>query len=188
MMCGIPTLMLSRLEQLLLLILTQRGKIKRCVPSQVRAMVYGIIKLKIKRRGGQVLVNISSLVMSVGFSLMVIGVRFIMVKNNLKLGKPSNVRLKAFKKEWSHLLPAGLLVFLIGFFSPSFSLSVEEAKSIASTGGVLFGLGIPQYVQWDKGRGNEEQIKKSANTIGKWAWALYIVGGILVIGSPFIKW
>jgi len=134
------------------------------------------------------MIKVSLILLSVGLAMMVIGVRLIMVKNSLQASKLSNERLKLLKKEWLYLLPAGIIVFLIGFFSPYFQLSVEQAKNIAITGGVLFGLGIPQFSQWKLGQGTEEQVKKSAKQLKKWAWVIAIIGGILVIISPFIMW
>ena len=121
-----------------------------------------------------------------GFLLMVTGVRFIMVRNSLRASKPSKERLKMLKKEWLYLLPGGVIVFLIGFFSPHCQLSVEEAKIIANTGLALFGLGIPQYCQWKYGRGTDKQVKNFVKQLKKYAWVITIIGLVLVLVSPII--
>ncbi|MCJ7744484.1 MAG: hypothetical protein MUO99_08040 [Dehalococcoidales bacterium] len=132
------------------------------------------------------MVNISLVLLSLGLSLMVLGVRFVMVRNSLRVSKPSDERLKLLKKEWLYLLPAGFIVFLIGFFSPHFKVSVEEARNLASTGGVLFVLGIPQFSQWKLGRGTEEKVRKSAEQLKKLAWVIAVIGFILALVSPFV--
>lgn len=120
----------------------------------------------------------------VGLFLMVMGVRLMMVRNSLKASRPSNVRLKQLEKEWKFLLPLGFVVFLIGFFSPLLQVSVELAKSIANTGGVLFGLGIPQFAQWKLGQGTEDELKKSEKQLEIEAWFITIIGFVLVLVPP----
>jgi Na+-driven multidrug efflux pump len=131
--------------------------------------------------------RINSILLSAGLLLLVTGVRLIMVRNSLKASKPSPERLKSLHKEFLYLLPAGVIVFLIGFFSPHFQLSVEQAKNIANTGLALFGLGIPQYCQWQYGRGTDKQVKNFVKRFKIWAWVIAIIGAVLVLVPPILE-
>lgn len=130
---------------------------------------------------------ISLVLLTVGLALLVMGVRFMMVRNSLLAGKPSEKRLGQLKKEFMVCFIVGIIVYLIGWFSPRFPLSIEQAKAIASVGVMLVGLSIPQYLQRLKGRGDEQQVKRSAQQIKKWGWGLAILGAVLVVASPILN-
>jgi len=118
------------------------------------------------------------------------GVRFMMVRNSLLAGKPSEKRLGQLKKEFMVCFIVGIIVYLIGWFSPRFPrspLSIDQAKAIASVGVTLVGLSIPQYLQRLNGHGDEQQVKRSAQQIQKWGWCLAILGAVLVVASPILN-
>lgn len=102
---------------------------------------------------------ISMILLTIGLSLMIMGVRFTMVRNSLLAGKPSDTRLDQLKREFWVCAVAGVLVYVIGLVG---SMSVEQRRAIAITGATLFSLGVPQHLQWNKGLGD---INKSAKTI-----------------------
>jgi hypothetical protein len=122
------------------------------------------------------MIDIGSILLSVGLLLAVIGVRLWMVRHSLEAGKPNSERLKSLRAEFMILVIAGFLIFLIGFFSPYLTLSVERAKIIASSGGMIFGLAIPQYVQYYYG----------IPTVGKYKGIRFINIWIAITLSPGI--
>ena len=140
-----------------------------------------------EQRSGPITVNIGSVILSIGLALAVMGLRFIMVKNSLKGGKPLDERLKTLKKEFLAFLIAGGAIFLIGILGPYLALSVEISKVFANAGGVIFGLGIPQYTQWKYGQGTDAQVKESLKRVKKWTYLTLVLGVALIIISGFIS-
>jgi hypothetical protein len=124
-----------------------------------------------------------SVVLSVGLALVAMGIRFYMVRDSLKIAKPSDKHLVVFKKQYSVLLPGGIALFLVGILGPFLFLPGEYAKAIANAGGVIFGLGIPQFVQGRLGKESDDQWEKNISNIETTArWTAF--GGLaLVIAS-----
>jgi len=113
--------------------------------------------------------------------------RFIMVKNSLKAGKPSEERLKTLKQEFCGYSIAGVVIFLAGISIPCLALPLEHAEIITTAGGVIFGLGIPQYIQWRYGKVCEAQIKESLKQVNKLVYFTLIPGVALIVVSGFIS-
>jgi len=113
-------------------------------------------------------------------------VRFLMVKRSLQAGKPSEPRRKTLYGEFWICSIAGIFIFLVGITSPYYLLSVDHAKVIANSGGVLFGLGIPQYIQYYYSKDDQKYIK-SQKHLNNYAWGLFIVGSVLMFLSQFIR-
>ena len=130
---------------------------------------------------------VSTLLLSVGFFLMVMATRFVMIKHSLDAGRPSETRRQTLYKEFKLFSIAGLSLFLLGFFGAFIPADIKVAKTIADTGSIILGLGIPQYIQFSYSKDDSKygKYKKDLNT---WKWWLFAIGFVFAVSSPIISW
>jgi hypothetical protein len=123
---------------------------------------------------------VESTSLQIGFILLVMGIRFMSVRNSIKSAKPKPDRLKTLKKEFGSFLTSGLIITAMGSISLLWIPSVIQSEIITSTGGVIFGLSIPQYLHYKYGQPNVQE-KQSIKMINIWTCIVLILGSILLI-------
>jgi len=117
----------------------------------------------------------SSILLSIGFPLLLLGVRLMMVRNALRrTGQVSLEHANQLGKEGWILSVTGLIVLLIGILL-HWLLTYTPAMAIINAGGLLIPLGIAQLIQWtvQRGRGTDGQV-----FFGAWVTVLIGAGVI----------
>lgn len=124
----------------------------------------------------------SSILLSIGFPLLVLGVRLMTVRNALRrAGQVSLEHANQVGREGWILSITGLIVLLIGILL-YWLLPYTPAMAVINAGGLLIPLGIAQLIQWtvQRGRGSDGQVY-----VGAWVTVLI---GAAVIAAYVIRY
>ena len=124
----------------------------------------------------------SSILLSIGFPLLVLGARLMMVRNALRRsGQVSLEHANQVGREGWILSITGLIVLAIGILL-YWLLPYTPAMAVISAGGLLIPLGIAQLIQWTvhRGRGSDSQVY-----VGAWVTVLI---GVALIAAYVIRY
>ncbi len=115
-----------------------------------------------------------------GFSMLVIGVSLMVLRNSLR--RSGNVQVAVanqVRREGLIICVVGLLVLLVGIFSP---LIISEARILMVSGASLMYVGLLSLIQWVvlSGRGTERHVYKGA-------WTVTWIGVALVVAYAIYR-
>jgi O-antigen/teichoic acid export membrane protein len=130
---------------------------------------------------------LSTFLLSFGSFLIVMAIRFFMIKNSLDAGKPTKSRKKTLIKECKYFSFGGLVLFALGTACSFIPVYVNVAHAVENMGSIIFGLGVPQYIQYYYGK-NDDNYCKYEKHLNKLKWGSFIIGAISIIVSPISSW
>jgi hypothetical protein len=113
---------------------------------------------------------VSLLLPAIGFGLLVIGVRLMMLRNSLR--RVGNVPVAIANQ----VMQEGSVVFVIGLFALLAGIFVSEGMVLINVGASLIYLGVLSFVQWtvQRGRGSKCQVYM-------WSWVTTSIGVVLIV-------
>lgn len=113
---------------------------------------------------------VSTLLLAIGFGLLVIGIRLMMIRNTLR--RAGNVPTALANQ----VMREGLIIFSIGLIALLMGIFWTRGMVLINSGASLTYLGVLSLVHWtvQRGRGTERQVCMGA-------WVTTSIGVVLIV-------